>query len=208
MRARRTHTLVALLWTALAAGCGTDHLVDVQLSRIDWQRLGITDYTFVYFGRGYLGWDPEGHRVEVHGNSVRTVVGRSNGLPTYGYHPRTIDALLDELSGYLVHYPDPDQVTLDYDPTFHFVRKASIDADFDSADEEFYFHIGCFSERTDGCPLFTISVAACIERKGEPTPLLGGAPWDTCIGYPYERRAIGQLEGDPNMVCCVEGSDP
>ena len=133
----------------LLAVAGCDSPVESRLEAKQWQELNIRNYEFVYFVGCFCGFDgPNPAKLTVRDGVVVKVEPVGNGIlppttPAAARYP-TVDSLFALVER--AKASNPATLKVEYDETYHFPTRISIDYSERVADDEFTYTAGSFSQ--------------------------------------------------------------
>jgi hypothetical protein len=188
-------------------GCDVDFDVDkivdraaIRAAKRKWQEKEIHDYVFVYREQcNCFKPDLTGIRVEVKDDKAVSAVGAQNGIPVPA-QAATVDDLFDNVLER--SEAGADRFDVEFDKERNFIEQVLLDPDEAAQDDEYGFHIPCFSNEDKLCAFPLITAEECGESNGSVTPIPEKDPAKVCGDDP-ERSTFGQVERDVS-VCCVQ----
>ncbi|MEP6507202.1 MAG: DUF6174 domain-containing protein [Gemmatimonadales bacterium] len=142
---RRVARRIAALTLLALAGC--DSIAGTQSDHALWNALEIRNYDFVYEVGCFCAFDrPNPARVTVRGGIVVKIAPDSGifvgKLPPASQYP-TIDSLFAILE--TAEKNSPDGVTVEFDPTYHYPTRISIDLIKNAIDDEVTYTVKSFT---------------------------------------------------------------
>lgn len=139
-------SIIRRLWlvcVVVLAGC--ENSVESRLEQQQWEDLGIRDYQFQYMVFCFCGFNrPNPALITVRGGTVTKVESVDGGAPVPGPLNGwpTIDSLFVVISR--ASAADPNVLKVEYDETYHYPKKITLDPIERVADDETSYRVDKF----------------------------------------------------------------